>query len=604
MKYKRPFTVTFVFSLFAVFLSIAIGSVGAEQNQAVAAQGCNGSANNVIQNHSFESNLNSWDFYSNAKASYSVDSDAHHCAKSVRVNIDQQGTNVQLYQAGISLQANTDYVLRFVAKSNTGHDVKVVLQKHTANYNNYGLNQVVNLTNNWQQFEVPFKTSGFSGSVSNGRLRFWLAPYDAAGDQYWFDQVEIVPAGDGGGAEPTSPPPPPPTATPNTPDPTAPPPPAPTATPDPGDGGGGGADCSVDAKNVINNPGFESGTGSWKFYTDGRGSFTANTNTVQQCAKAAQINIERPGGNVQLYQSDIRLQPNTRYRLSFAAMSNSSHNLSVSLQKHTSPYSNYGLRDEIFNLTDKWQTFQVEFTTQGFSSNVNNGRLRFWFAPFDAAGDKFYIDNVELIPLGGGSPPPNPTSTPKPPSPDPTNTPKPPTGGKNELVIYSWNGKVTEANRGFPWHQPPKENGNWVTPVNYAQGTLYMRAEIVSQPVPQKDMRLQFCFWQRKGSNNFGLESCLTTKNVPGYSGTVRCWSSPMGNLWKKGGRPIEWDRARYRVAVPIKNGAGKPVSNFNGWNWNGENPKHWYPLNMKVTVVVVAKGATFSGWDKYGGGC
>ena len=41
-------------------------------------------------------------------------------------------------------------------------------------------------------------------------------------------------------------------------------------------------------------------------------------------------------------------------------------------------------------------------------------------------------------------------------------------------------------------------------------------------------------------------------------------------------------------------------MSNYNGWNWNGEDPTEWYPLDMRYTVVVVAKGATFSGWGNY----
>lgn len=180
----------------------------------------------------------------------------------------------------------------------------------------------------------------------------------------------------------------------------------------------------------------------------------------------------------------------------------------------------------------------------------------------------------------------------------------PSSGGGGQIEIYDWNGNVTQADRGFPRNQPPKENGNWVSPVNYAGGTLYVRAQINSQPVPQDDMRLQFCFWQEKGGNNFALETCITTQNVPGTPGTVECWSSPIQSMWKLGGKSLEWYRPRYRVAAVVKKGNGDPVSDYNGWNWNGENPEHWYPLNMRFTVIVVPQGGTFSGWGSYGGGC
>ena len=177
------------------------------------------------------------------------------------------------------------------------------------------------------------------------------------------------------------------------------------------------------------------------------------------------------------------------------------------------------------------------------------------------------------------------------------------TGGP-QILIFDLNRKVTESDRGFPWNQPPMENGNWVTPYNYAGGTLYVRAEIKNQPVPQQDMRLQFCFWQELNGNNFGLETCITTQNVPGTTGTVRCWSAPIQSMWKLNGQSLDWTRPRYRVAAVVKNGDKEPVSNFNGWNWNGENPKHWYPLDMRFTAIVVPKGGDFSGWGSYGGGC
>ena len=49
-----------------------------------------------------------------------------------------------------------------------------------------------------------------------------------------------------------------------------------------------------------------------------------------------------------------------------------------------------------------------------------------------------------------------------------------------------------------------------------------------------------------------------------------------------------------------MRNRYNLPVSDKQGWNWNGENPDNWYPLDLRFTVVVVEKGAGFSGWDNY----
>ncbi len=115
-------------------------------------------------------------------------------------------------------------------------------------------------------------------------------------------------------------------------------------------------------------------------------------------------------------------------------------------------------------------------------------------------------------------------------------------------------------------------------------------------------LNLQFCIRKEKNGQNFGLETCGSQTNVPGTTGTIACWSNAIDDMWKLNDTPIEWDRARYRVAVAVKNKDKLPVSDYSGWNWNGENPDHWYPLNMRFSVIVVAKGGTFSGWDSYGG--
>ncbi|CAG0957996.1 MAG: hypothetical protein MPEBLZ_02930 [Candidatus Methanoperedens nitroreducens] len=69
--------------------------------------------------------------------------------------------------------------------------VRVVLLKHGSPYTNYGLKQGFNLTRDWQTFTTEFDTKGFAGTVDDGRLMFYLAPYAKAGDKYYFDSVVL-----------------------------------------------------------------------------------------------------------------------------------------------------------------------------------------------------------------------------------------------------------------------------------------------------------------------------------------------------------------------------------------------------------------------------
>ncbi len=149
------------------------------------------------------------------------------------------------------------------------------------------------------------------------------------------------------------------------------------------------------ATNLVGNPGFESGTTDWTFYTNRTGTFSSVSPGVEG-SKAARIHITQQGDNVQLYQSGISLRSGERYRLSFAAYSSTGHDLSVWAHKQGSPYTNYGLDEYVVNLTSSWRAFSVQFTATGFSGTVSNARIRFWLAPYDGAGDNYFIDNVVL----------------------------------------------------------------------------------------------------------------------------------------------------------------------------------------------------------------
>ncbi|KAA3659683.1 MAG: hypothetical protein DWQ04_21520 [Chloroflexi bacterium] len=210
----------------------------------------------------------------------------------------------------------------------------------------------------------------------------------------------------------------------------------PTETPTPGD-------CAANPANLIDNPSFENGENRWSFYINSSDSSSKNdfivTNTdAFHCDYSAQITINGgDGDNVQLYQMDvgsnISLQSNTTYQLSFAAKldsnDSSGNNLSLHLQMHDNPYTNYGLDNIKVDLSSSWQTYTIEFTTSGFSGSVNDGRLRFWLAPYAETGDVYRIDNVELVQIDGSTP--TPTNTAVPPTathtPAPTNTAVPPT---------------------------------------------------------------------------------------------------------------------------------------------------------------------------------
>ena len=165
-------------------------------------------------------------------------------------------------------------------------------------------------------------------------------------------------------------------------------------------------------------------------------------------------------------------------------------------------------------------------------------------------------------------------------------------------MIFDWNKPVTRQEQGFPRDIPPlpEGNGNWVTPVNFYEGTLYFRATVSDMPT-KKTMRLQFCFWQLSlGRENCGPLSTLAFEGSP----VTNTWTVQVQKMWKKDGLSMDWTQPRDRVGVAIKNTQGIPVSGLEGWNWGGDNPNDWYPMELRFTVVVVEAGKSFSGWQNY----
>ncbi|MFN0158701.1 MAG: immunoglobulin domain-containing protein [Bacteroidota bacterium] len=154
---------------------------------------------------------------------------------------------------------------------------------------------------------------------------------------------------------------------------------------------------------VLNNPGFESGTTGWTFFTNGIGSYAASSPGFLG-SNAARLTITTTGNNMQLYQSGFTLKANTSYTLSFAAYSSTGNNLALSLQKHTTPFTNFGINNSLVDIGTGWSTHTVVFTTSGFSGTTTDARLRFVLNSYAAAGNIYFIDNVLLYETPAGSP--------------------------------------------------------------------------------------------------------------------------------------------------------------------------------------------------------
>ena len=332
----------------------------------------------------------------------------------------------------------------------------------------------------------------------------------------------------------------------------------------------------ADGESAVANGDFESGTTGWTCK-----SCTLSAGNPAQAGAAGQFTNTSRTARAQLFQTNITLQPNTTYELSFWARSSDGKNVRVTLAQQVAPRTNYGLKNETFDLTTEGQVFTHTFTTAGFSQPISDARLVF---QADKGKDVQYsIDNISLVP---------------------GDTPPPPDGDRSDEILVFNRGslstpfEVTKAMSGFIEDKPPTgpANANWVTGqyAGFADGTLYYRARVVGIPVDQPGMKFGFCFWE----NGYVNEECRG-QEFDAIPGTEMTWSHALSDMWVKS--PINWANPRTKHGIVVRNQNNKPVSAKKGWNWYGENPDHWYPMYIHYTVVLVKDGGTFSGWDYYG---
>jgi hypothetical protein len=154
---------------------------------------------------------------------------------------------------------------------------------------------------------------------------------------------------------------------------------------------------------------------------------------------------------------------------------------------------------------------------------------------------------------------------------------------------------------------------NWKSPYDFQNGTFYFRYEIIEQPAlpggGYHQFGLSFCIWSAFNGSTW-KETCADPHFFNGPGSVVTSAESPanwfvhaygnidwtnLGLLWHFG-NPTWYDGSTILASA---NCTSAPADIWN--NHRGEV----YPLKMRMTIVAVAQGHSFSGWDYYlnGGG-
>ncbi|HBL78093.1 MAG TPA: hypothetical protein DD458_22920 [Prolixibacteraceae bacterium] len=187
----------------------------------------------------------------------------------------------------------------------------------------------------------------------------------------------------------------------------------------------------------------------------------------------------------------------------------------------------------------------------------------------------------------------------------------------DKTIDWQWKFPLWYGGNSFYWWHHPAgsvtDYGNmpaddWTTPYDYENGTYYLRFEVLEQPTDNA-FTIQFGIWQDEHKAGGWSECVSKPAKLSGGAGSLCAVNVGSPATWWQKRPDVKVDFTRpedfYRIGMVLwKNGSCIPMAQ--GWNSRAAcndaetEAAKFFPMRARVTVVAVASGHTFSGWDKY----
>ncbi|MBN1951777.1 MAG: hypothetical protein JW801_11290 [Bacteroidales bacterium] len=170
-----------------------------------------------------------------------------------------------------------------------------------------------------------------------------------------------------------------------------------------------------------------------------------------------------------------------------------------------------------------------------------------------------------------------------------------------EFLIRDEVHTYTDADCGFYWwYDMSSYPENWVSPVDYWNGTIQLRVEILSQPT-NTPAKFSFILWDACSGATGELAGMHTL--VGSGSPRVGTSSQRFSDYYTvNGGIDMSNAGVVSKMAVDVRTESGTSIScpawGYPDYPWSAR--ANWFPMQVRFTVVAVASGAGFSGWGNY----
>jgi hypothetical protein len=129
----------------------------------------------------------------------------------------------------------------------------------------------------------------------------------------------------------------------------------------------------------------------------------------------------------------------------------------------------------------------------------------------------------------------------------------------------------------------PKRPHDWTAPVDYRNGTVHVRAEVIEKPAGGEPTTWTLCYIPNKGKGNgYGCTGTILYRDKGVYERDVS-----MKSFWQNDA--IVWSEGIKQMDLVIKDNSGGGGHAHKRADW-----EKFFPTKMRITMVQVSAGSKY----------
>jgi hypothetical protein len=130
----------------------------------------------------------------------------------------------------------------------------------------------------------------------------------------------------------------------------------------------------------------------------------------------------------------------------------------------------------------------------------------------------------------------------------------------------------------------PDRPRDWTSPVDYRNGTVHIRTEVIEKPVGGEPTTWTLCYIPNRGQGNgYGCTGTVLYREKGIYEQDVS-----MNSWWEN--KSIVWSEGIKQMDLVIKDGSGG-----SGHAHKRPDAERFFPTKMRITMIQVASGSTYN---------